>query len=64
LGPNRIPYRSLIGLLEVAQEAVGETLTSSLYKFKITFRKPKPSQIELENQSRSFGLLIENKEEE
>lgn len=64
LGPNRIPYRSLIGLLELAQEAIGETLTSSLYKFKITFRKPKPSQIELENQSRSFGLLIENKDEE
>jgi len=62
LGPNRIPYRSLIALLKTAQEALSETLTSSLYKFKITFRKPKPSQIELENQSRSFGLLIENKD--
>ena len=64
MGPNRIPYRSLIGLLTTAQEALSETLTSSLYKFKITFRKPKPSQIELENQSRSFGLLIEKKDME
>jgi heat-inducible transcriptional repressor len=62
LGPNRIPYRRLFGLLQVAAETVEETLTNSLYKFKITFRKPKASQIELENSSAPFGLLIENKD--
>lgn len=62
LGPNRIPYRSLFGLLEATREALSSALTQSLYKFKITFRKPKPSQIELENQSTSLGLLIENKD--
>lgn len=64
LGPNRIPYRSLIALLDTAQDSIGKTLTSSLYKFKITFRNPKPLQIELENQSKSFGLLLENKDKE
>ncbi len=62
LGPNRLPYRRLFGLLEVAAEALHETLTNSLYKFKISFRKPKPSQIELESKSPSFGLYIEDKE--
>ncbi len=62
LGPNRLPYRRLFGLLEVAADAISETLTNSLYKFKITFRKPKASQIELESKSPSMGLLIENKD--
>lgn len=61
LGPNRLPYRRLFGMLEVASEALHDALTNSLYKFKITFRKPKPSQIELESKSPSFGLYIEDK---
>ncbi len=63
LGPNRLPYKKLFGLLTAASEALSETLTSSLYKFKITFRKPKPSQIELESKSSSLGLLIDNKDD-
>ena len=62
LGPNRLPYRRLFGLLQIAADAVSETLTNSLYKFKITFRKPKPSQIELESKANSMGMLIENKD--
>lgn len=62
LGPNRLPYRRLFGLLEVASEVLSETLTSSLYKFKITFREAKPSQIQLESKGPSFGLAIENKD--
>ncbi len=60
LGPNRLPYRQLFGILNAASETLSETLTNSLYKFKISFRKPKPSQIELEN--KPFGLLIDNKD--
>lgn len=63
MGPNRLPYRRLFGLLEAAVEVMHEALTNSLYKFKITFRKPKPSQIELESRPPSFGLYIEDKEE-
>ncbi len=62
LGPNRIPYRELFGILQATSEILSETLTSSLYKFKISFRKPKPSQIELERRNSSIGLLIENRE--
>ncbi len=43
LGPNRIPYRELFGIMQLAAEAVSETLTKSLYKFKITFREPSTS---------------------
>lgn len=51
LGPNRIPYRKLFGILQTASEAISESLTSSLYKFKITFRHPEASNY----------LLLENK---
>jgi heat-inducible transcriptional repressor len=51
LGPNRIPYRKLFGLLEAASEAVSQSLTRSLYKFKITFRQPEATE----------HLLLENK---
>ena len=60
LGPNRLPYRRLFGILQVVSDLMSETLTNSLYKFKITLRKPQASYIELEN--KPFGLLLENKE--
>jgi heat-inducible transcriptional repressor len=53
LGPNRIPYRRLYGILETAAETVSASLTKSLYKFKITFRHPETNPIEC--------LLLENK---
>lgn len=53
LGPNRIPYRKLFGLLKTASEALSESLTKSLYKFKISFRQPQASGFEC--------LLLENK---
>lgn len=69
LGPNRLPYKKLFSLLEVASEAITKTLTNSLYKFKITFRKPQNAQIELESKSTPYidqarGLLTVKKEEE
>lgn len=51
LGPNRIPYRKLFGILETASESLSESLTRSLVKFKITFRHPEASNT----------LLLENK---
>lgn len=53
LGPNRIPYRKLFGILKTAAETLSDSLTRSLYKFKITFRHPEASPIE--------RLLLENK---
>ncbi len=56
LGPNRIPYRKLFGILETASEAITEALTKSMYKFKISFRSPQPMAIDMKNDS----LLLEN----
>lgn len=50
LGPLRLPYRRLFGTMRAASDAISESLTRSLYKFKITFRQPKPAQIELGTQ--------------
>jgi heat-inducible transcriptional repressor len=67
LGPNRLPYRHLFGVMQTASEAISEALTRSLHKFQITFRRPATSHIELESQSPGFaqqarGLLIEQKD--
>jgi len=61
LGPNRLPYRRLFGILETAAEALSDTLTSSLYKFKISFRQPKPSQIEMDTQVPLIGRNYDRK---
>lgn len=46
LGPTRLPYRNLLGLLEVFAQKMSESLTQSLYKYKMTFRQP-PEQTHL-----------------
>jgi len=43
LGPMRLPYKNLYGLMQTFSEKISKTLTESLYKFKITFRQPTPS---------------------
>jgi heat-inducible transcriptional repressor len=40
LGPCRMPYRTLFGALHLFSELLSETLTKSLYKFKLSFRTP------------------------
>jgi heat-inducible transcriptional repressor len=48
LGPTRLPYRNLFGLLQIFSEQISQALTESVYKFKITFRQPTGSkQIEV-----------------
>ena len=47
LGPNRIPYRELFGQLQQIADSISDSLTKSVYKFKISFRNPKPSQLDL-----------------
>jgi heat-inducible transcriptional repressor len=51
LGPTRIPYKNLFGLIRLFSEQISQLLTEQMYQFKITFRQPK-SSILLENQSR------------
>ncbi|NGX42457.1 MAG: Heat-inducible transcription repressor HrcA [Chlamydiae bacterium] len=42
LGPTRMPYKQLFGLLRAFVDSVSETLTRNIYKFKINYRQPQP----------------------
>lgn len=62
LGPHRIPYRKLFGILQSASDAISETLTKSVYKFKISFRQPETSRIGAKNfDAHATCLLLEDK---
>ncbi len=65
LGPNRIPYRYLFGLLETASSYISESLTRSMYKFKISFRQPKPPHLDLKPDviDQAQCLMLEDKSE-
>lgn len=60
LGPHRIPYRKLFGVLKSASDLISAYLTSSLYKFKITYRQPSAHAHQLDN--RSGYMLIEDQQ--
>lgn len=54
LGPNRIPYRELFGQLQQIAQTLSDSLTRSIYKYKITFRNPQPSGIEMKGSQTGF----------
>ena len=58
LGPNRIPYRELFGQLQLISNAISDSLTKSVYKFKISFRSPTPSNIAFK---KTHPVLLEDK---
>lgn len=58
LCPNRISYKKIFALLTAAGEMIGETLTRSLYKFKISYRAPNSAQLDFKRQAL---MLVENK---
>ncbi|MDE3045715.1 MAG: heat-inducible transcriptional repressor HrcA [Verrucomicrobiota bacterium] len=58
LGPMRLPYRNIFGLLQAFSEQLSRKLTDSLYKFKITFRQPQSGG---EKQLRQDHILLEKK---
>jgi heat-inducible transcriptional repressor len=65
LGPNRIPYRELFGQLQHIADAISASLTKSVYKFKISFRHPKSSNLEFQQNHPGFldqsqTLLLED----
>lgn len=60
LGPTRLPYRNLYGLMQLFSEQISDLLTRSVYKFKITYREPTAAgrgRIDLEETS----MQLENK---
>lgn len=65
LGPNRIPYRELFGQLQQIADCISASLTKSVYKFKISFRNPKPTHLEFHKNHPRFldqsqTLLLED----
>jgi len=57
LGPTRIPYRKLIGTLRHLSDNISESLTNSIYKFKLTFRQPQEERLFLKKEEK---LLVEH----
>jgi heat-inducible transcriptional repressor len=47
LGPQRIDYKHIFGLLEEISNRLTTTLTQSLYRHKISYRQPETSAIDL-----------------
>lgn len=70
LGPTRIPYRVLFGLLRLFSEAVSTALTKNIYKFKLNYRTPEKDTIYLSKEDRQVigqsqrMLLEDNREKE
>jgi heat-inducible transcriptional repressor len=66
LGPIRIPYRELFGILQEFSGIISETLTRSLYKFKISFRQPQEPPLPLKKDEphligQTRTMLLEDK---
>lgn len=66
LGPTRLAYRQLFSAMRAFADTVSETLTRTVYKFKINFRQPEVGKLYLEKEEqRLLGqsrlMLIEDK---
>lgn len=68
LGPARLPYRELFGVLEACTEVISEALTKTLYKHKISYRSPSQDGHFLNEENGRFvedavPILLEDKRE-
>ncbi len=61
LCPNRIQYKQLFALLQTASDLISQSLTQSLYKYKISYRGPSAAQLDFNKQAL---LLVENQKTE
>lgn len=59
LGPMRLPYPKLFGILHAFVEQINRGLEKSLQRFNIQYRKPKAGMLYLQEQERR--LLVEDK---
>lgn len=64
LGPMRLPYRELCGLLRLFSETVSETLTRNIYKYKITFRQPQAHSAQIKYTEENLMLLEDHSHKE
>lgn len=59
LGPIRVPYCELFGILRSFSTNLSDTLTRNLYKFKITFRQPHARMLAIQQTGERL-MLLEN----
>ncbi len=61
LGPMRMPYRDLFGILRAFSEYMSTTLTQSMAQHKLTYRTPQDGQLNLETNDHRTSALLEDK---
>lgn len=66
MGPTRMPYKSRFAEMRKIADHISQTLTKSVYKFKITFRQPHEGNLFLQQEERkmlgqSRLVLLEDK---
>ncbi|MBN4067444.1 heat-inducible transcriptional repressor HrcA, partial [Simkania negevensis] len=57
LGPTRLPYRRVFGLLEGASKLIGESLTTSVFKHKLSYRRPCRESLDVDSRA---GYLVDH----
>ncbi len=60
LGPMRMPYRELFGMMQAFTEYMSQSLTQAMVKHKLTYRTPQDGRLYLENKNHSDQKLIGN----
>lgn len=61
LGPARMPYRELFGLLRAFSYNISTALTNSVFKFKIKFRQPQQGSAYIPSEEKPLLVLLEDK---
>jgi len=69
LGPIRMPYPKIFGIMRGFSEVLSKMLTRNLYKYKITYRQPTTQQINIQTKppttlTQEQKLQLEDKSEE
>lgn len=59
MGPTRVPYQELFGIIKRFSNSISEALTRNLFKFKISFRQPHTAPHLLEQEGYNLLLLEE-----
>jgi len=68
LGPTRMPYPKIFGIMRAFSAILSEMLTRNLYKYKITYRQPSTREIGMQTESTVYldqaqHLLLEDQSE-
>lgn len=64
LGPQRLAYRRLFGLLRAFSEYISQALSTTIIKHQLSYRMPKDGQLYLESKNSNPTHLIEDQRDE